>query len=243
MRLDDRETWRIVPPEEKLVIMAKAHASGTAAVAALLLVAGTLAVGFQQMMVFWIALLSSPIIFQFSASRKWKYLRPKAMLEYLAARSAARRYAFAVKATDLTLSVIFRGSMEIVYEQNDAEGILSALDAAISNNAQTEVWISLFDDALIMMSEQRGGAQLEFGHVINDRLSIELDPSTADLPGPERAYILGLDQRSLGMYRVRLRSPYPAALSVFYQRLQQLIQQPRAERIDFEKAEKLDLGS
>lgn len=217
------------------MILARAQASGIASVFAFLTVAGTLAVGFQQPMLFWVTLLASPIIFQFSASRKWRYLRPKAMLEYLAARSAARRYAFAVKASDLTLSVIFRGKMELVYEQNDAEGVLDALNAAVSNNAATEVWISLFDDALILMSERRGGAQLEFGHIVNERLSIAVDPATLDLPARERAYILSLDQRSQGLYQVRLKSEYPAALNVFYQRLRQLIDQPRAERIDFDQ--------
>ena len=85
------EAWRIIPPEEKLEIMAKSHATGVRSATALALLGGTLAISFQLPIVFWGALIASPIVFQFTSSKKWRSLRPVALLQYLAARSVTRR--------------------------------------------------------------------------------------------------------------------------------------------------------
>ncbi len=223
------EAWRQIPPEEKLDLMAEAHARGVTAASAFILVCGTLAVGFQFAPLFWTALLASPIVFQFSASMKWRAVRPLLILQYLAARSAARRYAYNANSADMGLQLIFRGEMEYI---EDEENPLSALDKAISNTHATRVWITLFNDAVVVLSEGKQGAELEFGHVITDKLSIRpADPEQEDYSN-DREIILEYSDREYGTYGIKLRSNQPAALAVFEKQLEHFIKIPRLERIE-----------
>ncbi|MCB0332022.1 MAG: hypothetical protein KDD55_00915 [Bdellovibrionales bacterium] len=229
MSFNASEAWRQIPPEEKLDLMAESHARGVAVASSFILICGTLAVGFQFAPLFWTALLAAPIIFQFSASMKWRAVRPLLILQYLAARSAARRYAYNANSADMGLQLIFRGQMEYI---EDEENPLALLDAAISNNKSTEVWITLFNDAVIVLSEGKQGAELEFGHVITDKLSVRpADPDQEDYSN-NREIILEYKDREYGDYAIKLRSNQPAALTVFEKQLDHLIRIPRLERIE-----------
>ena len=168
--LESSDLWRQIPPEEKFDIMARAHACGITWAVVTIIVASTMAIGLQLNWMLWASFVTAPMIFQFAAGKAWRDIKPCIMLEYLAARSAARRYAYTSKAESLDIELIFRGRIERLFDQ---ENIQEALDAKIENRTESEVWIVLFNDAVVMMSEQPGGAVAEFAHLVNDRMILE----------------------------------------------------------------------
>src|SRR5262245_17453106 len=135
-RIDNSEAWRQIPPEEKFALMSRAHGSGILACGITIILGCTLAVGLHMPWLMWGSMIASPLIFQFAAGKAWRDLRPKIMLEYLAARSAARRYAYTADSKDLTVSLIFRGHAEEMFEK---DAIQDALEAIIANNKSAEV--------------------------------------------------------------------------------------------------------
>ncbi len=221
-KIDSSDLWRQIPPEEKFDLIARAHSLGVLACLVTFLVGCTLAVGLKQSWLMWGSLIMTPFVFQFFSGRAWRGIRPNLMLEYLAARSAARRYAFTTRAKDLTLNFIFRGTIERQFEDDEAE--LKALEAAIENTTQTQVWVALFKDAIVMMSEMPGGAKIEFAHLLNDKLVIE-GRSSSDRGeySVGREVFLSYSDRKPGPQKVKLTSRYPAALVVFEKKIQKLI--------------------
>ena len=212
------DIWRAIPPEEKLQLMSRAQGTGCVAVMMASVISAPIAIALQVPWIFWGTLLGSPFIFQFAAGRSWRDLRPRVMLEYLAARSAARRYAFANKSKDLKLELLFRGKVERVFEANDA---MAALEAAVENTKESLVWVALFTDAVVLMSEKPGGASLEFAHPINERLTMKSESRDG-----ERGYqalqsveIGAPDRKMKKEQRFKITSPYPAALVVFERKL------------------------
>lgn len=219
MELNNSDIWRTVPPEEKLEFLARAHAKGVQAVIGTLLVGGTVAVALQLEWLFWSSLLLIPFIFQFIAGKAWRGFRPRLMLEYLAARSAARRYAFANRARDLGLQLLFRGDMQRVF---DSENRMAELEAAIDNTKEASVWIALFNDTIVLMSERLGGAKLEFAAPINERLSVQaVSPHGDDSPYHSDSSVLLTyrERRANEAQQIRITSRYPAALAVFERKL------------------------
>ncbi len=211
------DLWRSVPPEEKLELMARAHSKGTLSCMITLVVAGTISVALQLEWLLWAGFIAIPFVFQFAAGKAWRAFRPRVMLEYLAARAAARRYAYVVRAEQLHLNFLFRGHIEHLFE--DDQENMEALEAAVQNTKEASVWVALFGDAVVMMTEKYGGAQLEFGALINDRF--RLIPENDDSRGGydrNRSIVLEYEDKYTGMHRVRLRSPYAAALVVFEKR-------------------------
>lgn len=217
------EIWRTVPPEEKLELLAKSHARGVWWGLAVMLIGGTLGIAFQEKFLFWSSILASPIVVQFASSRRWRFLRPKTVLEYLAARSVARRYAYAVKANDLDLKLMFRGTVQ---EIENSDNPLAMMEARVGTE-KIECWIALFGDSVIIMSEQKGGADLEFGHVINHRFKVE---TKGDEESGYSHVQLHYDDARFGMHSVELTSQYPAALLVFTKKLEEALENPRGAR-------------
>lgn len=220
-KIDSNELWRQIPPEEKFDLIARAQAKGIMVSVMTVIIACTVAVGLKQGWLIWASLILTPLLFQFAAGREWRGLKPRVMLEYLAARAAARRYAFTARAKDLHLTLMFRGKIERIFD--DEEGKLKELEAAIENSKECAVWIALFNDAVIMMSERFGGAQLEFAHVINDKLEISgQSPGNKGEYASDREILLSFSDRRSGGQKVKVTSRYSAALVVFEKKLLQL---------------------
>jgi hypothetical protein len=215
--LDGTEIWRTIPPEEKLELMSQAHAKGIFVVLISLIIAGTIAVGLKLSWVLWGTLIASPFIFQFSAGKEWRGRRPRLVLEYLAARAAARRYAFSAKGKDLSVSMIFRGTLA---EEFGEDKVQEALEAALENNREAAVWIALFGDSFVMMSEEIGGAKLQLAQVLNDRLSVDSKPgpSGKDYANGKELYLTVRSKRE-SERRYRVTSKHAAALVVFEKKL------------------------
>ncbi len=217
----DFDVWRIVPPEEKFEIMAKAQSKGMLACVITVIISSTIAVGFKMSWIMWGSLIICPFIFQFAAGKAWRTLRPKTMLEYLAARSASRRYAYTTsKAKDLTPNLIFRGNMEEVFGNDQ---IQEAMEAMIDNTKDAEVWVTLFGDAVVLISEKLGGAELKFAHVLDDKLSVtSRAPNGSDYSAGKELYFEARDKDGTKKRSFKLTSKYPAALVVFEKKLKTL---------------------
>lgn len=220
------EIWRQVPPEEKLQLIASAQSKGVLAALTVIVIAGTLAVGFKWVWIFWGSFAFSPIIFQAVSSKAWRALRPKSMLEYLAARSAARRYAFTSKSKELDLVMLFKGHME---EEFSNEQLNEALEATIANTKEAEVWIALFRDAVVLMCERAGGAQLKFGEIIGDKFTLQSSGASDKAYTSNKEVVLSIADKA-GMRRVKLTSQFPAALIVFEKKFLQLKEELRRKK-------------
>lgn len=225
-RFDDLEAWRQVPPEVKLEMMARAHSKGLLTALGTILVASTCAIALQEVLLMWAALCIAPIIFQFSANHAWRSIKPQSILRYLAARSAARRYAYTAKAEDLTLDLIFQGYMEPVIDPEDSAAVIQA---AIDNLKDTEVWITLFRDTIVFMSEQPGGAKLEAVYPIDHKLSVASTSSDGEDYSLHKEVFITVTQKglvNLGQEDTKtifkVTSRYPAALVVFEKKIQEI---------------------
>jgi hypothetical protein len=219
-KLDTTELWRRVPPEEKLELMARAHSTGVFAVLNAVLICGTIAVGLQLPLIMWSSLLLSPFVFQYAAGKTWRGLRPRVMLDYLAARSAARRFAFSLQGQDLAVLFMFKGHLRRLYKEHQRTQML---EDTVSNAREASVWVTLFGDSIVFMSEGNFGAELEFGHLINDKIELKgRSPDGQSEYSNERELIFTARDRKLGgEYSVSLTSKYPAALVVFEKKFQQ----------------------
>lgn len=240
--IDGKELWRQVPPEEKLELLSKAHTSGVMAMLGLIVCGATMAVGLRQEWFLWGPLIASPLIFQVAAGRKWRALRPRVMLEYLAARSAARRFAFTAKSKDLSLKLMFRGYVSDVFEEDQVQ---EKLEAAISTTREAAVWVALFGDAVVLISERTGGATAEFAQPLTERLGIEVrnpDSAKSDYTAGKEV-ILSYHSRLLGHRKVRVTSKYPAAMVVFEKGLAQQMRIAHQRRVEDEAIVALPDGS
>lgn len=221
IHVDANELWRQIPPEEKLEIMARAQSKGILAGAVLILIGCTLAVGLHFEPLMWGAILVSPLIFQFAAGKAWRDLKPSVMLEYLAARSAARRYAFANQSKDLGLILIFRAHCEELFGD---DRLNEALEAMAGDRAHMDVWVALFNDCVVLMTERLGGAELILAALANDRLTVSAEsPESGQEYAPDREVTLTAKSRTGHIRRIKLRSRYPGALVVFERKLRAAI--------------------
>jgi len=215
--IDNSEAWKQIPPEEKLEIMSRAHATGFFAAVVAVVVCSTIALALKISTIMWASIVLSPLVFQFASGKAWKGLKPRIMLEYLAARSVVRRFAFAEGAKDLHLNLIFRGKLENIFE-NDA--IQEALEAVVSRTKEASVWIALFPDALIMITERPGGAVLAMGHLVNDKLTIQSSDNGNYTNGKELT-IVAKDRKAGAVKKYKITSRHPGALAVLEKRILQ----------------------
>lgn len=202
------EIWRKIPPEEKLELMARAQSRGLAATLAVLAITATVAVGLKLPWLFWGAFFVIPIVFQFAAMKEWRTLKPRTMLEYLAARSASRRFAYVAQSQDLTVLLLFKGNLERLPDDS-SEQLDDFSDVGTRAHA-TPVWIALFPDTLVVMSERRGGAQPELVHTLRERL--QLTTEGFDDGGESRRLTVEITDETKPLQRWSMSSSYPAAL-------------------------------
>ncbi len=229
--LHPEEVWRRIPPEEKFELMARAQAKGILSVVVTIGVFATISVALHVVELIWMAVLSSPLVFQFSAGRAWRSLRPTAILEHLAARSAARRFAFGLNGRDLAVQLLFKGNL-IEHIAPDPKSF--SFESMTRQVRENEVWIALFTDALVMLAESEDGAALEFAHLVDDKLRIsgESDPGETEYSATRRLSIEYTEtKRSDTLRRFTLTSQYPAALVVFEKKLLQIRQESLEKKV------------
>ena len=218
------DIWQVVPPEEKLELMARAQAAGVVACIIAVIIASTIAVSLKLNWILWGGLMACPFIFQFSAGKKWRDIRPRTMLEYLAARSASRRYAFMTHSKNLGLQLLFKGKISRKFDQDQ---VLEALEAVVNKTDDIDVWVALFNDTVVMISEQAGGAKVEFAHLINERLGLSSTgpkDTKSDYSSGRALNLTSMDKKGGDSQSWILTSRYPAALIVFEKKLRSLLE-------------------
>jgi hypothetical protein len=222
--LDINNLWRQVPPEEKFELMASAHSQGTLAAVTAIIIGMTIAVSLKQPWLIWGSLLFGPLIFQATSVKAWKHLKPRVILEYLAARSAARRFAFSLNSSKLSIASIMRGTIREVSD-------LDHFDEAQNSKNGKPVWIALFHDALVVISEQAGGAKLELGQHLAKQIEVSGEsPSGMGEYASDREIMVGLTTVSGLKRNYILTSNHPAALVVLEKSIYRLIEQSKQER-------------
>ena len=201
--------------------MARAQSRGVAASLVILIITGTVAVGLRIPWVFWAAFATIPFAFQFASARAWRDIKPRTILEYLAARSAARRYAYGAQAKDLTVDLMFKGTLQRDFSEL---GESEELDARIEDRDKVAVWVSIFADTIVMMSERPGGAKLEMIHSILERIEVTAE-GFDDSNAASRRLVIEIEVRKGEIQRWFLTSPYPAALLVCERKIKRAIEE------------------
>jgi hypothetical protein len=220
MESTENEIWRMIPPEEKFELMAKAQSKGVAAVATAIGVLCTISVGLKMSWLMWFGFIISPFVFQFAAGKAWRSIRPRALLEYLAVRSASRRFAFGTRSKELTPKMILKGTLERIY---DNDHIQEAMEAIIAQNKSNEVWVTLFGDAFTMIAEAPGGAEVKLAALLDSKVSISsTNESGGDYSNNKQVFIT-ISSKDSDKVTYKLTSKYPAALVVFEKRAKQII--------------------
>lgn len=213
--IDSKELWRFIPPEEKIALLTNAQTQGVSAAICAILICGTISVGIQEIYLFYASFFIAPLIYQLSAGRAWRGLRPRVMLEYLAARSAARRYAYSANVKDLSVKLMYRGSIKECFYKEELNDVF---EKNVFGHNIKPVWISLFPDGIIIMEESMGGAELMFSHLINDKITFK--GSSEGYDNDLEITINSTDKRYDNRYFV-LTSIYPAAQTVFMKKFEE----------------------
>jgi hypothetical protein len=143
------------------------------------------------------------------------------MLEYLAARSAARRYAYGAQAKDLTVDLMFKAKLQKDFSDL---GESEELEARIEHRDQVAVWVSVFADTIVMMSERPGGAKLEMIHSILGRLQVTAE-GFDDSSVESRRLVFDVEARKGEFERWFLTSAYPASLLVCERKIKRALEE------------------
>jgi hypothetical protein len=170
------ETWQKIPQEERTLLLAKAKAQACE-VCCLCAVCGiAVAVSLHAPWVILGTLAFLPLLYQVVSTRLWLELKPLTVARYFLASMTSRLYAKTLHSSDPSLKLIFRGSLQSIPltepTQEDAE-----FESEIEEHkpAPKDVWISLFPDSLVMITEGNEGAELAFGHSTLKDFEIALD--------------------------------------------------------------------
>ncbi|MDZ4784760.1 MAG: hypothetical protein SGJ02_01660 [bacterium] len=216
----ENEIWNLIPPEEKLELLAESQASGLYSCFMMIAVFFTLAIALKLKFLIWISLLASPLMFQTAAHRKWRDMKPKIMLKYLAARSVARRFAYAGNAQGLDLEILFRGSVMDVTNESNID-VAEALQSIEFQNRNNVAWIGLLSDAIVAFSESRQGGVLEFVSIADKRIEVEGQNSdgSRDDYSNSREVFLTITKPFGGKSKFKISSEYPVALNAFEKKL------------------------
>lgn len=223
--LSIENAWNSVALEERLELIARSHAVGIASGLGCLLLFASAAYGFDAPIAFFGFIAVSLALMPIFSSRYWRKHKPSTILQYLAVRSVARRYALGFNIRELDIILIFRGSMREIFESEEARDLILQShqnDQSPMLDQNQPVWVSLFRGGVVILSEYQGGAKLESVTVLNENTICR--PAKPEEGGSKHATII----RGSGDGRSRLLlidSKYAGALYVFKQRLLRLYQE------------------
>lgn len=228
MQIRQEHFWGGLPPEEKLKILNTSHVRGVLTAVTIILVSSGLAIGFYAQWIFWASFCLAPIAFKVTANDSFRKGKSSIMLRFLAARSAARRYAYKIESMDLAVELLFQGEMSRE---------ISLLTPGVEEMTEDErfpttipVWIALFKDVVVVMSEGPKGARPQFLHQLNRRLNVDgFSPSGGGEYASDRVVELSSDDLDrFGGRRYRLTSATPGALVVFERKLRKSVEEAKA---------------
>ena len=211
-----QDIWRTIPPEEKFDLIARSQARGVSASTVVILIGCTFAIALQQKWFMWGSFVMAPFVFQLAASRAWRGVKGKLMLQYLAVRSVARRFGYASHAPDLSIQLLLRANISESFDSEN-DSLDAAFEAIEKATNQTEMWLGLLNTAVVGFAEGKLGAEAKFVARIDERLKLEgrNTDGSDDEYSNERELYLTVIGNDLMPRKFRIDSPHPAALVAF----------------------------
>ncbi len=218
------DVWQKIPPEDKKALISEAQSTAISAVVIFLMFGWAIAVGLKQPWYLWGSFCVIPFLFQVLSRKAWNSIKPRAIVEYTAARATATHYASWANGRELLPSLQFKGTLEreISDEVAEQESFL-ALDPGLAGRGPVPVWVTIFPDSVVMFSESPRGAKRELACSIFEDLSVTSEGFDDD----------ALDQRKL-VFALRgpegverrwtLKSPHISQLTACERKLQNSIE-------------------
>lgn len=218
------DVWQKIPPEDKKALASEAQSTAISAVVVFMMFGWGIAVGFKQPWYLWGSFCIVPFLFQILCRKAWNSIKPRAIVEYTAARATATHYASRAQGQELIPSLQFKGTLERELSDGFAEQ-----DSALAHELNPEsrgpvpVWVTLFPDSVVMFSETPRGAKRELACSLFEELSVTSEGFDDD----------ALDQRKLlfslrgpdGIeHRWTLRSSHISQLTACERKLQNSIE-------------------
>jgi len=219
------DVWQSVALEERLELISRCQASGFLAATVNLMVVGSIAYGLDKIWLLVAALASSSFVFPLFSSFTWRSGKPSLILAYLAVRTMARRYAYSYDFPNLDIVLIFKGSYKELFDNREQEELYKQKQKIDYDEMGAEfknVWVVLMRGGMLLMSERRGGAKVEFASMISHESVVK--NTEKDLHQGERGCIIEGVAQSKGR-KILLKSRYKGAHYVFEKQLGTLIEE------------------
>ena len=187
---------------------------------------GAIAYGFDQIWLLLAGVALGVVAMPAFANYSWRRYKPTIILSYLAVRSVARRYAYGYALPDMGIVLIFRGKITRVFASKEEEELFKQeqevdFDNQSSAQMSKDVWICLLNGGIIAMSEQKGGAKLEYITAIAPNVVVK--KGNGDQGFSENDVVIEGIGNMPGR-KVVLQSKYPGALYVFERKLNRLLE-------------------
>ncbi len=226
--------WNSVALAERIELISKSQASGILAATISIFVVSSIGYGLDNIWFLLVALASGFFIFPLFSSQTWRNGKPSMILAYLAVRTVARRYAHGFNLPNIDIVLIYRGQFEEIFDSREDEELHMqsqsiSFDNQESMNRKKDVWIILLRSGILLLSEKRGGAKLEFVTPIQSDTTI--DYNQAEKNPTYRINGSGINKGR----NILLSSKYQAAHYVFLKRFQTIAYEAAKSQDTLEK--------
>lgn len=171
-------------------LIARAQSTGISTCLLLFSCAAAIAVGLKMPWAFWGTCFVLPFAFQLSSARAWRTVKARVVVEHTAARSTACWFAKQAQGQDLNPSLVFKGILERIIDENVTKDSETWLDR-FEDTQYIAVWITLFPDSFVMFSETPRGARKEFACSLYEDLAVSSE-GFEDEPGSPRKIRISL---------------------------------------------------
>ena len=216
------DIWQKIPPEEKVKLTSEAQSTAISAVVVFMRFGWAIAVGLKQPWYLWGSFLVVPILFQALSKKAWHTVRPRAIVEYTAARATATYYASEVNGKELLPSLQFKGTLEREIPAGFGEDP-DLHDPSAESRGPLPVWVTIFPDSVVMFSETLRGAKPQLACSIFEELSVTPEGFDEDALD-QRRLLFSLRNEDGEEHRWILRSPYTSQITACERKLQNAIE-------------------
>jgi len=221
--LSEENAWNSVALEERLELVSKCQADGLIAALGFTFMMGAVAYGFDKIYLLLGSVFGALIIMPMFSSYSWRKGKPALILNYLAARSMARRYGYTSNISELDVVLIFKGetSQEFLNEAEQLDHLIGKHeDIDEGQQPKVPVWVCLLRGGVVLLAESQGGAKLLYSSPIGTEMVCATVRDEEGNPTGEIS-IVGI-AHAKGK-KVTISSRFPAAFYVFERQLQRLI--------------------
>lgn len=171
-----KQMWQKLPHEERVLLSAQAKARGIEACTICIVLASAVTVSLRMPGILMGSLCFMPLLYQVISRRTWLATKPLTVIRYFLAGVSARLFAEKLHSADPSLKLIFRGTLEPLHVDGSREENQEfAEELAEEKPNPKDVWVSLFPDSLVMISEGDSGATLEFAHSTLHDFTVTVD--------------------------------------------------------------------